>query len=64
MRHGPARLRASFLNPPTPSKDLPRRIPPSGEMDHRPIVGAWPRLEDMRWVQPRGLAGRAGEEEA
>ena len=60
----PPRSGAICAIPPTPSKDLPRRIPPSGEMDHRPIVGAWPRLEDMRWIQPRGLASRAGEEEA
>ena len=40
---------------PTFASHRPRRktypaadIPPSGEMDHRPIVGAWPRLEDMR----------------
>ena len=42
---------APFGLPPPPSKDLARRlkpVPPSGEMDHRPIVGAWPRLEDMR----------------
>ena len=61
-------MRPSFQGPSAafhrPSKDLPRRIPPSGEMDHRPIVGAWPRLEDMRWVQPRGLAVGVGEEEA
>jgi uncharacterized RDD family membrane protein YckC len=40
-----------FRLPPPPSKDLARRlkpVPPSGEMDHRPIVGAWPRLEDVR----------------